>query len=215
MADGQTVLWDGGLVLRARSVRAAHAASLIVLRMESDGPQMLMGRRSARHRFLPNRLVFPGGRVEAADLDAACATGISVSTERVLRRKNNARLAHGLGAAAARELQEETGLSLGEPPQLDGLRYLARAVTPPGQPIRFNARFFVVAADRVGGTLGGDGELEGLRFYGMAEALALELAVPTRRVLERLTEWVGMTEAERDAETVTPVLLRDGGWKLE
>ena len=36
------------------------------------------------------------------------------------------------------------------------------------------------------GELGGDGELDGLRFYGMSEALALELALPTRLVLERL-----------------------------
>ena len=78
------------------------------------------------------------------------------------------RLAHGLGIAAARELQEETGLSLGTPPHLDVLHLLARAVTPPPSPIRFNARFFVVDARHVTGTLGGDGELEELRFYAMA-----------------------------------------------
>ena len=77
-------------------------------------------------------------------------------------------------------------------------------MTPPGLPIRFNARFLVVEERHVSGDLGGDGELEGLRFYGMTEALALELALPTRRVLERLQQWLALPEAERnsaDADT--------------
>jgi 8-oxo-dGTP pyrophosphatase MutT (NUDIX family) len=197
------------------TVRARHAASLIVLRFENAEPHMLMGMRGAKHRFMPNRLVFPGGRVDRADLTAPFATPLSPATRRALGKKTNATLAHGLAAAAARELQEETGLSLGRPPRLDALRYLARAVTPPGLPIRFNARFLVVEARHVSGVLGGDGELEGLRFYGMTEALALPLALPTRRVLERLQQWLALLEAERDAETHTPVLLRDRGWRME
>jgi 8-oxo-dGTP pyrophosphatase MutT (NUDIX family) len=197
------------------TVRAKHAASLIVLRFENDEPHMLMGMRGAKHRFMPNRLVFPGGRVDRADLRAPFATPLSPATERALRKKTNATLARGLAAAAARELQEETGLTLGDPPRLDVLHYLARAVTPPGQPIRFNARFLVVEAEHVSGELGGDGELEGLRFYGMTEALALQLALPTRRVLERLRLWLALPPAERAAQIETPVLLRDRGWLME
>ena len=95
------------------------------------------------------------------------------------------------------------------------MHLLARAVTPPPSPIRFNARFFVVDARHVTGTLGGDGELEELRFYAMAEALALDLAMPTRRVLERLRLWLAMSEAERTAQTHTPVMHRDRGWRME
>jgi hypothetical protein len=95
------------------------------------------------------------------------------------------------------------------------MHYLARAVTPPGLPIRFNARFLVVEERYISGELGGDGELEGLRFYGIAEALALDLALPTRLVLERLRLWLGMPEAERAAQMRTPVLLRDRGWFME
>jgi 8-oxo-dGTP pyrophosphatase MutT (NUDIX family) len=197
------------------TVRARHAASLIVLRFENAEPHMLMGLRGAKHRFMPNRLVFPGGRVDRSDLTAPFATPLSPAARRALGKKANATLAHGLAAAAARELQEETGLSLGRPPRLDALHYLARAVTPPGLPIRFNARFLVVEARHVSGVLGGDGELEGLRFYGMTEALALPLALPTRRVLERLQQWLALPEAERDAATHTPVLLRDRGWRME
>lgn len=214
-------LIDHGEPARTKVVRAKHAASLIVVRMDDDAareagePHVLMGMRGAKHRFMPNRLVFPGGRVDRADLSATDATPLSVHTERLLRKNTNAKLARGLGLAAARELLEETGLSLGSPPRLDRLHYLARAVTPPDSPIRFNARFFVVSAADVTGSIGGDGELDGLRFYGMTEALALDLALPTRRVLERLRIWLAMGEAERAAQTHTPVLLRDRGWRME
>jgi 8-oxo-dGTP pyrophosphatase MutT (NUDIX family) len=206
---------DASLIVAPATVRAKHAASLIVLRHTNNEPHMLMGMRGAKHRFMPNRLVFPGGRVDRADLSAPHATPLPAATERALRKNTNARLAFGLAAAAARELVEETGLSLGSPPRLDGLHYLARAVTPPGSPIRFNARFFVVEERYVSGALGGDGELEGLRFYGMTEALALQLALPTRRVLERLKQWLALSPAERNEQTQTPVLRRDRGWLME
>ncbi|HET7884059.1 MAG TPA: NUDIX hydrolase [Acetobacteraceae bacterium] len=200
---------------RPRAVRPRHAASLIVYRQDGDAVSMLMGMRGAKHRFMPNRLVFPGGAVDRADLDAVSATKLSPHTEHLLRKSANARLAHGLGIAAARELLEETGLSLGTPPQLDVLYLLARAVTPPPSPIRFNARFFAADARHVSGTLGGDGELEGLRFYGMQEALELDLALPTRRVLERLRVWLAMDKHERDTQIHTPVMHRDRGWRME
>jgi 8-oxo-dGTP pyrophosphatase MutT (NUDIX family) len=206
---------DAALIARQEPVRAKHAASLIVWRIENNEPHMLMGMRGAKHRFMPNRLVFPGGRVDRVDLTTPFATPLPAATERALRKKTNPRLARALAAAAARELREETGLSLGNPPRLDGLHYLARAVTPPGLPIRFNARFLTVEQRHVDGELGGDGELDGLRFYGMGEALAMELALPTRRVLERLRLWLAMPETERNTLTETPVLLRDRGWLME
>jgi 8-oxo-dGTP pyrophosphatase MutT (NUDIX family) len=200
---------------RPRAVRPRHAASLVVYRSDGDDVSMLMGMRGAKHRFMPNRLVFPGGAVDRADLDAPSAAPLSPNTEHLLRKSANARLAHGLGIAAARELHEETGLTLGQPPRIDVLHLLARAVTPPPSPIRFNARFFVVDARHVSGTLGGDGELEELRYYQMREALALDLAMPTRRVLERLQLWLAMDEAERTSQTHTPVMLRDRAWRME
>ncbi len=200
---------------RPRAVRPRHAASLLVYRGTGEDMSILMGMRGAKHRFMPNRLVFPGGAVDRADLDAPCATALSPQTEHLLRKSANARLAHGLGIAAARELHEETGLTLGAPPHLHALHLLARAVTPPPSPIRFNARFFAVDAHHVSGTIGGDGELEGLRYYTMAEALALDLAMPTRRVLQRLRLWLATSEAERAAQTHTPVMHRDRGWRME
>src|ERR1700761_5195578 len=126
--------------------------------------------------------------------------------------------ANGLHTGSAwrppRELHEETGLSLGAPPYLHGLEYLCRAVTPANSPIRFSARFLLVPEALVSGTLGGDGELENLRFYPLQEALGLDLALPTRLVLERVSVWLGMTEAERHAVTRAPV-LRDRTPRME
>ncbi len=175
---------------------------------------MLMGMRGAKHRFMPNRLVFPGGAVERADLAAPPATPLPPHTERLLRKAADERLAQGIAVAAARELEEETGLSLGTPPRLDALEYLCRAITPPPSPIRFNARFLLVPEEAVTGTLGGDGELENLRFYAIGEALALDLALPTRLVIERAQLWLAMDDTARRARTEAPI-LRDRSWRME
>src|SRR4051794_25729787 len=132
---------------------------------------MLMGTRGARHRFMPNHLVFPGGAVERGDFDAPFKSPLPPHTRRHLEGGANPRLAQALAHAAVRELEEETGLALGRPPKLDGLEYLCRAVTPTHIPIRFNARFLIVDASRVSGTLAGSGELESLRFYTLVEAM--------------------------------------------
>lgn len=193
----------------ATPVRARHAASLIVLR----GDAMLMGMRGARHRFMPNRLVFPGGAVDPEDMGAACAAPLSEATAARLARSASPAIAHAIGIAAARELEEETGLSLGAPPTLARIDYICRLVTPTNSPVRFNARFLLVDAARVSGALAGSGELEGLRFYPMEEALALDLATPTRKVIGRLLAWLAMSAEERAAERRVPVFRKDWRWE--
>ncbi len=189
---------------RSRTIRARHASSLIVLR--HDGPAMLMGMRGAGHRFMPNRLVFPGGAVDRADSVAKVGGMLPDQVQTLLAKGAKPRLAQALGVAAARELEEETGLSLGSPPDLSGLDYLCRAITPTDSPVRFDARFFIVDAKAVSGTLAGSGELEGLRWYGLDEALALDLARPTRLVIGLLQEWLALTPAQRAARQQTPLI---------
>jgi 8-oxo-dGTP pyrophosphatase MutT (NUDIX family) len=199
---------------RRRAVRPRDAASLIILRPGPSGPEVLMGMRGARHRFMPNRLVFPGGRVDPADHRTAFATALRDETRRHLEKTATPARARAIAIAAARELQEETGLTLGTPPALDGLDYLLRAVTPPVMPMRFNARFLVVEEARVSGTLAGSGELENLRHYAIAEALSLDLAEITRNVLEHLLTYLALTPERRASRTLTPI-FRHTGWGME
>ena len=200
-------------VQRTAAVRARHAASLLVVQQAGE-VAILMGLRAAGHRFMPNRLVFPGGAVDRGDATAPVASPLRPHVQARLEKAAKPRLARALAVAAARELEEETGLSLGRPPALDGLDYLGRLITPAESPIRFNARFFVVDAALVSGTLAGSGELTGLRWYGVAEALALDLARPTRAVIGLLQEWLATDPAERTARSMAPV-LRNRAWRLE
>jgi 8-oxo-dGTP pyrophosphatase MutT (NUDIX family) len=205
---------DAATHAKRRPVKPRDAASLIIVRPGAAGPEVLMGMRGARHRFMPNRLVFPGGRVDRADRWGKFATPLRPDTRAHLEKSATPAKAQAIAIAVARELQEETGLTLGTPPQLDGLFYLLRAVTPPVLPMRFNARFLIVDADRVSGTLAGSGELENLRYYPVADALALDLADITRHVLENLLTYLALSPTDRAARTLAP-LYRYTGWTLE
>ncbi len=143
------------------------AATVIVLRDAQTRPRVLMGQRGTDAAFMPSKFVFPGGAVDAVDAVIPLAQPPEPGCAAALARDSD--LAPGaLIAAATRELWEETGLLIGAPdararamdrPQ--GWRgYLAtghlpdgadatfffRAITPPGRPRRFDARFFLVEA---------------------------------------------------------------------
>ncbi len=186
------------------------AASLLVLRGGRAAPELLMGRRSAGHRFMPNVLVFPGGAVDEADYHARVATPLPPQVRSRLERSAAPRLAQALAVAAARELTEEVGLSLGDPPALDGLGYLCRAITPPDRAMRFDARFFLVDADRVTGTPTASRELEDPGWVDIETALAAEIAAATRAVLGQLQRWL----AHQNHDGPVPV-LRDRVWSEE
>jgi 8-oxo-dGTP pyrophosphatase MutT (NUDIX family) len=147
-------------------LRPKHAASLILWRDGPAGVEVLMGLRHARHRFMPNMLVFPGGRVDRADHRAPVISELTALARTSLERQAPPSLARAIGVAAARELEEETGLVLGRMEgtrlhaDLAPLEYLCRAVTPPNRVARFNARFLIAPADAAHGALRGSGELE-------------------------------------------------------
>jgi 8-oxo-dGTP pyrophosphatase MutT (NUDIX family) len=189
------------------------AASLILLKRDGENLKILMGLRNAGHKFLPNRMVFPGGGVDDEDFAAPVASPLRPAVVAQVARSASPALAAALGHAAARELLEETGLSLGAPPALDGFHYLCRAETPADRPIRFNARFFIADAQLASGTLAGSGELESLGWYALEEILKLDLALATRVVLGQLKTWLALDPALRDTRKV-PV-LRDRGWIVE
>jgi len=118
-----------------------------------------MGRRHERHKFMPGKYVFPGGRLDYADTRAPAVGDLDRDVEARLvtntRAGMDARRARALALAAIRETFEETGLAIGVPqngdhgisrslawrdfhkcgltPRLDGLQFIARAITPPGR----------------------------------------------------------------------------------
>jgi 8-oxo-dGTP pyrophosphatase MutT (NUDIX family) len=186
-----------------RAVTPRHAASLIVWRQASGEPEILMGVRHAKHKFMPSVLVFPGGRVDRSDHGVKALSELRPETEALLRHRATPSLARALGVAAVRELFEETGLLLGERrgerllADLSALDYLCRAVTPPSRAMRFNARFVLAPAEAVRGEIGGSGELEKLGWYTLSDALNAELAHITRQILAEFADWLKVPAAER------------------
>ena len=109
----------------------------------------------------------------------------------------SAEQARALALAAVRETFEEAGLLIGVPlrtamtskaegwraffahgfqPALAGLKFIARAITPPGRPRRFDSRFFCVQADAIVHRVKiADGELSDLEWHSIAQARSLEL----------------------------------------
>jgi 8-oxo-dGTP pyrophosphatase MutT (NUDIX family) len=189
------------------------AATLILFKKDRDGLRILMGLRNAGHKFLPNRMVFPGGGVDPEDFGAEVASPLPPSALARLQRAATPELAAALGLAAARELEEETGLTLGRPPALAGLDYLCRAETPAAASIRFNARFFVGPAELASGGIAGSGELEVVDWYLLEPLLQMEVPLVTRLVLEQLQTWFGLDAAERALRKV-PV-FRYPNWEAE
>lgn len=163
------------------------AATIILLRRVEGQPVILMGQRGAAAAFMPDKFVFPGGAVDPEDLAAAARLRDTPPLDARLLRDSGPLMARALTLAGLRELREETGLVLD--PDHARLRYIFRAVTPPGRPRRFDARFFLAEADDI---LGHDdfarasGELLYLRWIDLAAARALSLPFITEVVLSEL-----------------------------
>jgi 8-oxo-dGTP pyrophosphatase MutT (NUDIX family) len=187
-------------------VTPRHAASLVLLRDGVDGLEVLMGRRPLTARFMPGVYVFPGGGVEADDFRFRSSRPLPGHVTARLTRKAEPALAHALAWAALRETWEETGLMFGCPgaaegavdcealsaftasgltPDLAGLDYLMRAVTPRYAPIRFNTRFFIADGAAVAGSIKQLTELEVVGWRLIDEALDLKIVNVTEIVLEQ------------------------------
>ena len=180
----------------ARPVRPRDAASLAILRGHGAATEVLLGRRASRHRFMPNVYVFPGGRLDRADVVARPASPLRPEVEARLCARWSADIARGLAVAAVRETFEETGLAFGRveqgrlAPELSALDYIARAITPPDSPIRYHARFFTARAEHAGGELRDSEELSDLRWLRPEEALRLPLVDVTEFVLQEIVRRV-------------------------
>ena len=188
------------------------AATIVLMRGQGPDPQVLMGQRGAGAVFMPSKYVFPGGAVDAGDalvtlgpaLHPICAARLAAP---------GAPPASALAAAAIREVWEETGLALGCPgqaalppgwagfaaqglvPDASALRFVFRAITPPGRSRRFDARFFLADAARVIGDpddfSAASDELGHLHWLPLSQARELDLPFITEVVLAEVAALAG------------------------
>lgn len=188
---------DGSDTVAPVAIR--DAACLIVVDDTGGTLRLLLGRRNAGQIFLPNKWVFPGGRVDDADRigDGAAA----VPEVPMLLPVGAPDPLHAFARAGVRELEEETGFTIGRhagpAAQHALLTPVARAITPPGRVRRYDTWFFIVHRERLTGTLGpGDGELLDAAWFTVAQARDLDLPVITRYVLEDALAHLAAGQAE-------------------
>jgi len=143
-----------------------------------------MGMRGEKAVFMPSKYVFPGGGVDALDFGPV-PVGIGSQCRARLAQDSRADLVGALGNAALRELHEETGLRLVGP-----MRFMFRAITPPGRTRRFDARFFMADAagllDDPDDFSQASDELSHLHWIGLDEARSLALPFITEVVLSEV-----------------------------
>jgi 8-oxo-dGTP pyrophosphatase MutT (NUDIX family) len=162
---------------------------------------------------MPNKFVFPGGKVDAGDSRIRPPNDLHPSVLKRLMKGCSESRARSLALAAIRETFEETGLILGEAdsvtitsrspqwnaflqhginPRLDTLNVIARAITPPYRNRRFDTRFFMVEADLIHGDVyaasEGSGELLALHWVSLEDAEQLALPTITRLILKEVQQ---------------------------
>ena len=200
--------------LSHKVVRPKDAATLILVDRSGRVPKVLLGKRHARHKFMPGKFVFPGGGVDPTDkampvataarsaggnaADAALPQGQPGARPRAGAR-GGARDLRGDRPAArhARRSREACRTAPGRQfaqhkvlPDLRNIHFIGRAITPPGRPRRFDARFFTMDASaiahRVEGVTGPDAELVELVWMPLTEAKQLDMPAVTGVMLEEL-----------------------------
>lgn len=219
------------------ALRPRDAATLVIVDRTSGEPRLLMGQRRPDQIFLPGKYVFPGGRVDTEDRAAPSADELPPDeiSKLLLDMKGtpSAQRARALALAAVRETFEEAGLVVGKPsageiresssanwrafhaegflPSLAGLRYFARAITPPGRPRRYDTRFFVADSSAIAHrTKPLDEELSTLGWFTLAEAHALDIPGITRVIVEDVAEWLSGTTTGRSAGAIPFYFHRNG-----
>jgi 8-oxo-dGTP pyrophosphatase MutT (NUDIX family) len=180
---------------------------LIIVRRDATKPRLLMGRRHGGHDFMPDKWVFPGGRIDRSDFHAPSASELRPEVAARLNKTGPAHRVRALALTAIRETFEEAGLLLAKPApprpaagpwreflevgaaaDLAALEFIARAITPPYRPKRFDARFFMAPAEALLSLERRPdcGELDEIAWVDLDEALALDLPNVTRFVVQEL-----------------------------
>lgn len=213
------------------------AATLIVVRHDVGKPPcVLMGRRHADAIFLPNKYVFPGGRFDDDDLDLISEVHVTERDHALLSdRLGPATSPQHVGAfalTALRETYEETGIIIGKPmptrtlprskawhrfvetgyrPDTSGLRFFARAITPPGRTRRYDTRFFVTTEAHISRQFAPlDQELSEVAWVAVADAQNRDVASITRLILKDLFEYLETPQQDRAHHPVPFYFFENG-----
>jgi 8-oxo-dGTP pyrophosphatase MutT (NUDIX family) len=191
------------------ALRPKDAATLVIVKRDAGVPRVLMGQRHGNMAFMANKYVFPGGRIDPADMRIPVTSQLRPHVAARAGHGSTPARARGLALAAIRETFEETGILIGERsdsvprtrapawkkffehnvvPRLDTLEIIARAVTPPNRTRRFDARFFMVDASAIVHELEelDNEELLTPAWLTLNEARALDLPSITRTVLDEV-----------------------------
>ncbi len=184
-------------------MRPKDAASILLLDRSTDRTRVLVGKRSSAHVFMPDVFVFPGGRRDARDHALPYSGDLHPAvTDKLIHAASRPLTASGaraLALAAIRELHEEMGLRFGgdadecHAPDLSHLRFVARAITPPGKVRRYDTRFFCCFTDEAGinpNAFSDSEELLSLQWLDIEDNSSLNMAPITRLVLEDVTKFM-------------------------
>jgi 8-oxo-dGTP pyrophosphatase MutT (NUDIX family) len=209
-----------------------------LIRAGAGGPEVLLGRRHRRAGFLPDIYVAPGGRVDADDLrESGFTERLHPRVAAQLAWGSRGRPALAFARAAIRETFEETGLLLtggggvaARPataptwqafgvrncrPGFDRLDFVCRAITPTYSKRRYNTRFFLADGAAVSGSLSGDGELEDLNWWPVAELKRLPIVDVTEFVLtEALRRWHARAPVGKEPPRLFCYRGDDARWRL-
>jgi 8-oxo-dGTP pyrophosphatase MutT (NUDIX family) len=199
------------------------AATIILLRDGDAGLEVLLLQKASGKHFAAGAMVFPGGKVEPADIAFAGATPnedpfatLKIAAVREMYEECGLMLARRHGAArvmsaaeiddcresdptaALLELAKSVPLELA----IDQLVRFAHWITPPSRPKRFDTHFFIAPAPDGQATIEVDGyEIVDANWRRPADILdevnagLLKLVLPTLMNILKLSNWSTVDEA--------------------
>jgi 8-oxo-dGTP pyrophosphatase MutT (NUDIX family) len=168
-----------------------EAATVIVLRGGAEALEVLLVKRNPEQKFMGGAWVFPGGAVDA-DEDSR--------------------------VAGVREVAEEAAVTLPDP---EALIEFSRWITPEQVKIRFDTRFYLVAAPADASPVADGAECVDIGWYSPRDALEgyqrgeLLLVFPTIKTLEQLAPFGSADEllgwaVGREVVPIEPRVVMEG-----
>jgi 8-oxo-dGTP pyrophosphatase MutT (NUDIX family) len=182
-------------------VRPRDAASLIVLRGEGAGLELLAGRRPGHVKFMPGMWVFPGGAIDPEDrrpwhvesgadrlpprLRRCARAALRETWEEVRVLVGSRAPTAAAGTPAGCSPIEAAYAERGVAAAFDRLTYVGRAITPTRAFRRFNTRFFLADGEAAFGAPIATDELEDVGWHPIGRRPLAPAADVTHFMLAR------------------------------